>query len=264
MKRYGILIGSFLLVFMVAWTAFGQQESGQPSSDQSPGRESFPMFQLLSPEEAAELREKWPSMSQEERDKFRTQMRERWDSLSDEEKEKFRTRMRERLTSRRGELMSREEQLKAIKAVEGQLAKLKASIESKRPEDLMSFRELSEEEKIKLRETFTKAQQDRRNALRAIIKQLAILQDQRQPSPDVGKYMIINTRELKPIHDSAVKEKAQKTAQLLERLITRATGRRGFGDRPLRSGQEPQGDRRPPRPRREVSKPQSRPESSSK
>ena len=262
MKKYGIFIVSVFLVFMVAWTAFGQREGERPSSAKVREPADFPMFQLLSPEEAAELREKWPSMSQEEREKFRTQMREKWASLSIEEREKFRTQMRERFASKHGRLMSREDQLQSIKAIEEQLAKLKASIESIQPEETTSFKDLSQEQRSKLREKITKTQQDRTNALQLIIKQLARLQDRRQPLADIGEYLIINTSELKPIQDSAVKEKAQKTAQLLERLIAGATGKREFGDRPLRLAPESQGIRRPPRPRREVSEHQSDTESS--
>jgi len=262
MKRYVILIGAVLVVFMAAWAAFGQRESGQPSSDRSPGREGFPMFQLLSPEEMAKIREKWPNMSQEEREKFRAQMREKWESLPDEEREKFRNQIRERFAYRRGGLMGSEEQLQAIKTIEEHLAKLKTSIKSMQPGDVMSYRDLSEEERTKLRERFTKAQQDRRNALRAIIKQVDRLQGQRRPAAEVGEYLIINTNELKSIRDSAMKEKSKETAQLLERLIARAAGQRRFGGRQPESGPRPQSGTRPPRPRRDVSEPQGGPESS--
>jgi len=68
-------------------------------------REGKAMFQMLSPEEAAELKEKWPNMSEEEREQFSAQMAERWQNLSEEERqqviERRRAEMRERFGDRR-------------------------------------------------------------------------------------------------------------------------------------------------------------------
>lgn len=67
MKRYLILTTVAAMVLLLAWPAFGQQT----------GRQGRGTNQILSPEERAELREKWPTMSQEEREQFRNKMRQR-------------------------------------------------------------------------------------------------------------------------------------------------------------------------------------------
>ena len=132
--------------------------------------------------------------------------------------------------------MGPEVQEKAIKVIEAQLAKLKAA-QTTRPAG--GFRDLPEDERAKIMEKFRKVRQDRQQALQTIIAQVARLQGRRQPAPEggeyylrtSGQYLIINTVDLKPIQAAAVKEKATETAQLLQRLIARASGRRGFGGR---------------------------------
>lgn len=236
MKRYGILIVSVLLVFMVAWTAFGQREGGQSSSDRVQDREGLPMFQLLSPEEAAELREKWPNMSQEERGKFRNKLREKWESLSDEEREKFRNQIRERFGSRRRGL-GREEQLEAIKVIEEQLVKIKAAVENTIwPETRYQFQELSEEERAKLREKIATAMRERQMAITEIEQQIEKLRAPKRPRPERQRQI----RELKEIYDLAVKEKATQTAKRLEELI--ASYRSEAQDRMRPTEPRPRGD----------------------
>jgi hypothetical protein len=190
MKRYLIPIITVLVVLAVTLVAFGQAE------------------------ERARQRE------------TRESMRERFQNMSEEEREKFRAQMRERGGSGRGGFMGREGQEKAIKAIEAQLVKLKAA-QITRPTG--GYQDLSEDERAKLRERMTKVFQDRRTALQTIIAQVARLQGRRQPTAEGAQYLIISTSDLKPIQDSAVKEKAKETAQLLERLIARGSGRRGFG-----------------------------------
>jgi len=56
--------------------------------------------------------------------------------------------------------------------------------------------------------------------------------------------MIINTADLKPIQEAAVKEKATETTQLIERLIGRGGGR-GFGGRGQGAGAGQRGARTP-------------------
>ncbi len=213
MKRYLIPIVAVVVVLAVVLTAFGQAERGG-------GRQN------LSEEQRAEMR----------------QRRERYQNMSEEEREKFRAQMRERFGSGRGGFMGREDQLKAIKAIEAQLAKLKAT-QTTRPTG--GFRDLSEEERAKLRERMTKVFQDRRTALQTIIAQVARLQGRRGPAAEGAQYLIISTSDLKPIQVAATKEKAKETAQLLERLIARGSGRRGFGGgRAPGTGQRPQGGAR--------------------
>ncbi len=200
MKRYLIPIIAVMMILAVTLVAFGQQER-RGGGRGTQGRQN------ISEEERAKMRERFQNMSEEEREKFRSQMRSRGGSG-------------------RGGFMGREDQEKAIKAIEAQLAKLKAT-QTTRPSG--GFRDLSEEERTKLREAMTKVFQDRQKALQTIIAQVARLQGRRQPAPEGGQYLIINTVDLKPIQDSAVKEKAKETAQLLQRLIARGSGRMGFG-----------------------------------
>ena len=205
MKRYLIPTVAVLLVLVVAWAAFGQAE-------RRGGRQN------LSEEERAKMRERFQNMSEEERAKFRAQ----------------------RGVSGRGGFMSPEDQQKAIKAIEGELAKLKAA-QYTRPEG--GFQNLSEDERAKLRENMTKVRQERQKALQTIIAQVARLQGRRQSAAGGGgQYLIISVGDLKPIQAAAKKEKAEETAQLLERLIARGSGR-GFGGR-TGTGQRPQGGQR--------------------
>ena len=160
----------------------------------------------------------------------RETMRERWQNMSEEERAAFRERMRERGFGAR---LSREDQEKAIKAIEEQVAKLKAAVQVERPQG--GFQDLSEEERNKLRQSF----RDRRNALQAIVTQIAALQGRTQPEAEDARFIIINTVDLKPIQEMAEKEKAKETAQLLARMATRGSVR-GFGRRPggQRGGQQ--------------------------
>lgn len=211
MKRYLIPIVAVVVVLAVVLTAFGQAE-------RRGGRQN------LSEEQRTEMR----------------QRRERYQNMSEEEREKFRAQMRERFGSGRGGFMGREGQSEAIKVIEAQLAKLKAA-QTTRPAG--GFQDLSEDERAKLRERMTKVFQDRQKALQTIIAQVARLQGRRQPAAEGTQYLIISTSDLKPIQAAAVKEKAKETTQLLQRLITRGSGRRGFGGR-SGTGQRPQGGQR--------------------
>jgi len=219
MKKYLIPIVAIMLVLAVVWTAFGQAERGG-------GRRATEGRQNLSEEERAKMRERFQNMSEEERAKFREQMRARGGFG-------------------RGGSMSPEDQQKAIKAIEAQLAKLKAA-QFTRP--AAGFRDLPEDERAKLMEKMMKVRQVQQQALQTIIAQVARLQGRRGPAPEAAEgvqYLIISTVDLKPIQDSAVKEKAKETAQLLQRLISRGSGRRGFGgSRPPGTGQRPQGGQR--------------------
>jgi len=206
MKRYLIPAVAVLMVLAVAWAAFGQAE-------RRGGRQN------LSEEERAKMRERFQNMSEEERAKFRAQ----------------------RGGSGRGGFLSPEDQQKAIKAIEGELAKLKAA-QYTRPEG--GVQNLSEDERAKLRERMTKVRQVQQQALQTIIAQVARLQGRGQPAEGGGQYLIINVGDLKPIQAAAVKEKATETAQLLDRLIARGSGRGGPGGRAPGTGQRPQGGQR--------------------
>jgi hypothetical protein len=217
MKKQICLALIAAVVLSTAWTVFAQREGGG-TGRRGGGAGMF----MLTPEQ----REKMRDMSQEEREKLMAEMREKWQNMSEEEQEKARAAMRERFGGR-GQRMGREDQLKAIEDVEKQLASLKKGIQAQ-PTERRSFQDMSEEERTKMREESTKAREERNKAFKAIITQIARLQGQRQPA-EGEELLIINTGQLKPIQELAVKEKAKETAQRLERLMSR--GRGGFGGR---------------------------------
>ena len=138
MKRCTIAVATVLAVLVVAWTAFGQDEgrTGQ--------REEF-----------GAMRQRFQNMSEAEREKFRAEMRERrerFQNMPEAEREKLRAEMRERFGVSGGRRIGREDQLNAIKAIEGEVAKLKATVEGMPSENRERFQGLSEEERTKLRE----------------------------------------------------------------------------------------------------------------
>ena len=77
MNRSLILAVVAAMVLLLVFPAFGQLES----KERSRTLERSGNTSILSPEEMLKLREKWPTMSQEERDEFRKQMRERMGSM---------------------------------------------------------------------------------------------------------------------------------------------------------------------------------------
>ena len=76
MKRYLLLSVVAGMVLLLTWPALGQQE-GRERRRPTEGREGRGRFRDISPEERAKLRERWPTMTEEEREQFRNQMRER-------------------------------------------------------------------------------------------------------------------------------------------------------------------------------------------
>lgn len=226
MKRYVISVVTVLMVLVVVGATFGQEEERARQRDS--------------------MRQRFENMSEAEREKFRAEMRqrrERFENMSEEEREKFRAEMRERFGGGRIGT-GRQEQLKAIEAIEEQVAKLKAALVGTGREARGSFRDLSEEERAKLRERMVKAGQERRSAIRAIEEQLAKLRGPGRPQsgrqPSIG--------ELRTIHGLAVKEKATQTASRLERLIARYQREPG-GGRQREPRQRPERLERPPRER---------------
>lgn len=135
----------------------------------------------------------------------------------------------------RGGFMSAEERAKAFEAIEAQLAKLKAAGPGA-GFSRESFQNMSEEERTKFREKMTAARQEQQKSIQIILAQLAALQGRREPAPEGAQYLIVTTADLKPIQDSAVKEKATETAKLLEALATRGSGRGSGGRRPGSEG----------------------------
>ena len=130
-------------------------------------------------------------------------------------------------SSRRG--MSRERQQKAVAAIEEQLAKIKAGMESS-ARSPGSWRDLPEEERTKLREQFRKARQEQQQLISVIEEEIAKLKGRRSLSEEHEKSM----SELKAIHELAVKEKATQTAAHIEKLV--AARNKAFEERMQKLG----------------------------
>ena len=140
--------------------------------------------------------------------------------------------------SGRGPRMSQEERLKAIEAIEIQLAKLKEAPQMPRPAG--GFADMSEEERTKFIEQMRKVRQEQQKVFQTILGQVYRLQGRRPPEEEGVQYVIVSTIDLKSMQESATKEKATETGQLIERLIARATGQRGPGGGQRGSGQRGQ------------------------
>ncbi len=113
---------------------------------------------------------------------------------------------------------ARQEQLKAIEAIEEQVAKLKAGLQAGiGAAGRGGFQDLSDEERTKLRERFTRAREEQQKAIEVIEAQIAKLKDPRQVR---AKYEE-SIGELRAILELAGKEKAEQTAKRLEQLIAR-------------------------------------------
>ena len=205
MKRYVVLIIFVSAVLIAAFNAFGQDEETTSQKVQK---------RL---QEVQDQRERLRNMSPEEREKFRAQMeqrRKRFQNMSDEERAKLREQMRERNSSRPASL-GRDEQLKSIKAIEAQVAKLKAAVEVGMSENREKIRELSQDDRTKLREKMMAAMRERYTAIRAIEQELAKLKGPSRPTSISDARL----NELRAIHKLAVKEKATRTADRLDKLI---------------------------------------------
>jgi peroxiredoxin len=175
MKRYLISFITVLAVLAVTRGAFAQEK-------ETPGRNVL--------QQQENMRQRFQDMSEAEREKFMTEMqqrREKYMNMSEAEREKFRAEMQQRFGGRIS--LSREDQLNAISAIEQQVAKLKAAVQSIIPEDKVQSLNLSDEEQAKLREKKAKAARERMTAIRAIEEQLAKLRgpgrpQQSQPRPE--------------------------------------------------------------------------------
>jgi hypothetical protein len=140
---------------------------------------------------------------------------------------------RRRLFGRDG-VWNQENSLKSIKAIEEQLAKLK---DSQMPQPEIAYQDLTNEERTKLIGQVRKFAEKRMESLQVITNQVAKLQGQRQLEGENEHYLIISTIQLKQIQESAKKEKAKETSELIDRTISRAS-MRGFGVR-SRGGNRP-------------------------
>ena len=224
MKKYAIPVVVVLAVLAVTWSTFVQAQDRAGQREGMRGR-----MQNMSEEERAKFRERYQNMSEEERAKAREQMRARGGAPRSG-------------GSRRGGFMSAEDQQKAIKAIEAQLAKLKESAAQMPARRQGSYQDMSEEERSKLRETMMTVMRTRQGALQAIIAQVAALQGRRQQEGERARYLILSTSDLTPIQEAAKKEKAEETGKLLQGLLSRGSGRGPGGGRS--GGGRPQGGER--------------------
>ena len=220
MKRYVVSIAIVLAVLMVAFSsgvltdkAFGQNQERAVQSEQR-----------------QDMRQRFQNMSPEEREKFRTEMlekRNQWENMSEEEKAKLRDQMRERFGTRAAGIR-RDEQVKAIKAIEEQVARLKKAVDVTAPENRARLREIPEEDRAKLREKMMTAMRERQTAIRAIEQELAKLKGPGRPATESESRL----SELRAIHKLALREKATQTADRLDKLIVGYQRGSVGGDRP--------------------------------
>lgn len=183
------------------------------------------------------MRERMDNMSEEERAKFREQMRQRWQGMSEQERAQARNRFG-------GRPMSREAQLASIKAIQEQLTKLKAAVEaSPTGGTRTSYRDMSEDERAKLRERMGKQRETRMKAITAIETEVGKLKGPARPSEAMAQ-----VAELTRIQALAKEENAPKTARALQGLIARA--QRPSPAAPVRRGAPAEGRRVSPEGRR--------------
>jgi len=109
----------------------------------------------------------------------------------------------------------REAQMKAIAAIQEQLGKLKAMMEAPQGQQGRSFQDMSEEERTKMREEFTKRRDEQQKVMAAIQQQMDALKGGRQLATEHQAAMT----PLKDLLASAQKENAKGTAGMIEKLI---------------------------------------------
>jgi hypothetical protein len=114
--------------------------------------------------------------------------------------------------SRRG--MWRQRRQKAISTIEEQLAKMKSGMESL-PAGRQNWRDLSEQERTKLREKFRKMRQEQQQSIVIIEEQIAKLKGRRKLDQEHQESL----SELNAIRELAVKEKAAQTTAHIEKLV---------------------------------------------
>ena len=233
MKKYLISIITVLTVLTTARLASAQQE-------ETTGQRVLQQRQ--------NMRQRFLNMSEAEREKFRAEMQERREqymNMSEAEREQFRAEMRQRFSGRTS--LSRDQQLKAIDTIEEQVAKLKAAVISIENDDRNRFRDLSQEERTKLREKLAIATRERLTAIRAIEQQIAKLKGPGGP-PQIQTDRQPPIDEIKAIHNLAVQESATQTADRLQKLIARLQ-RQSRGSRSQESRPRPERLDRPQRQR---------------
>lgn len=162
MKRYILLSVVAGMVLLLAWPALGQQEGRRPTE----GREGRGMFQDLSPEEMLKLREKWPTMSQEEREQFRNQMRERMGAPRPATGREGQTRMTDRFEEQIAQMRAKHQEFVGeLKAIRDLAVKEKARQTTERLDKLINKHQKEYEETLQSleqrRDRFEKMRRER-------------------------------------------------------------------------------------------------------
>lgn len=181
MKKY-IIPGIIILAFFISTFAVFGQPAEQQNKQQT--------------ERLEKLRDAWQNMSEEQKQKYRSEVQNRAGAIS----------------------ASVGEQLEVVKLIEQQVAQLKTALESIN-QGRERYQNIPEGERAQYRKKITGAAQARQQAIAAIEQQLERLKftGQRQPMPEPQARI----NELKEIHQLAIKEKAAKTAKRLENLIAK-------------------------------------------
>ena len=109
----------------------------------------------------------------------------------------------------------REAQMKAVAAIQEQLAKLKTLMETRSGMQGRSFQDMSEEEQAKAKEEFAKRREEQLKVMAAIDQQVNVLKGGRQLMTEHQQAM----EPLKDLLASAQKEGAKETAGKIEKLI---------------------------------------------
>ena len=230
MKKFAIVAIVTMIVLGFAWA----QETEQPR--RGAGARGFGN---MTDEQRQAMRERIQNMSPEERAAF---FRERGVTMG-----------RGGAAGFRGRAMSQQDQLAAIKVIEEQTAKLKASIQNYERPDFAAMRDMSDEERTKVREQMMKSFNERRTIITALQEKIDSL-GMTRPDPTLTQEDI---QELGAIQRLATEEKAPKTAERLQKLMAKfgrgMGGPRGAGIGAVRgprpAGAEGQPARRPGRGR---------------
>jgi ABC-type multidrug transport system fused ATPase/permease subunit len=111
----------------------------------------------------------------------------------------------------------REAQQKALATLQEQTGKLKTLMEQSAAsmQNRQNFQDMSEEERTKMRDEFTKRREEQQQIIQSIEQQVMILKGGRQMATEHNEAM----KELNEIKDLATEEKAAKAAERLGQYI---------------------------------------------
>jgi hypothetical protein len=127
----------------------------------------------------------------------------------------------------------REAQMKALASLQEQVAKLKSFMEQAPSMRGRNFQDMSEEERTKMREEFTKRREEQQTIFAAIDQDLARLKGGREVAMEHQRV----AAPLKEALASAQRENAKGTASILEKLI--AERQKQFDDKMAAMGYTP-------------------------